>query len=592
MKQTTCYLLLTMLMSIFGVKTFAYDIAVENVDGITIFYNYINDGKELEVNSFKPGYEDSISLRIPELVTYMDRSRKVTSIGRGAFENCSNLYSVSIPNSINCIGEYAFDGCSGLKKVIIGDIATWCGISFNSNPLNYAQHLYSDENTEITELVIPNSVTCIGDNSFSGCAGIKSITIPSSVNSIGNYSFKGCTGLTSLIIPNSVTSIGSNSFENCTGLISVSLPNNVTIIKAKTFKGCKGLLSVTIPNSVTEIGRDAFDECYDLKKVIIPDLEAWCRINFENPFSNPIYCANHIYYNENTEISDLNIPNGISSINKYAFYRCNSITSVVIPNSVTFIGEGAFWWCESLKSLTIGEKATSISKEAFANCDLTNVISLIKEPHKIETNTFSKNAFYNATLLVPEGTIDKYKATEGWKNFVWIEESNGSPNDPITPTCETPTINYNNGVLTFYCATEGATCVSSISDSDISSYTTNEVQLNITYNISVYALKEGYNNSEMVTATLCWIDANPKTEGISNSVNQIKANAVLVQSNDGKITISGAEDDTIVSVYGINGIQAGTGICKNGQAIINTNLSLGDIGIIKLGEKTIKIIIK
>jgi hypothetical protein len=252
MKQITIYLLLTILMSIFGVKTFAYDIAVENADGITIYYNYINDGKELEVISFKPGYEDSISLRIPESVTYMERSRKVTSIGRGAFGDFTSLYSLSIPNSINCIGEYAFSGCNGLKKVIIGDIATWCGIRFNSNPLNYAQHLYSDENTEITELVIPNSVTCIGDNSFSGCVGIKSITIPSSVNSIGNYSFKGCTGLTSLFIPNSVTSIGSNSFENCTSLISVSLPN-VTKIMAKTFKGCKGLVSVTIPNSVTTI---------------------------------------------------------------------------------------------------------------------------------------------------------------------------------------------------------------------------------------------------------------------------------------------------------------------------------------------------
>ena len=144
----------------------AYDIAVENSDGITIYYNYINSGTELEVTYKSSKYSDRYSaavIHIPEEVTYMSRTRKVTGIGGGAFGS-SSLTSVTIPNSVTSIGDGAFGGCSGLKKVIVKDIAAWCAISFNdynNNPLVYAHHIYSDENTEITDLVIPNSVTTI-----------------------------------------------------------------------------------------------------------------------------------------------------------------------------------------------------------------------------------------------------------------------------------------------------------------------------------------------------------------------------------------------------------------------------------------------
>ena len=113
----------------------------------------------------------------------------VTSIGDGAFWGCSGLTSVTIPNSVTSIGEIAFSGCSGLQKVIVPDIAAWCGISFGDNPLYYANHIYSDENTEIKDLVIPNSVTSIGRGAFRYCSDLTSVTIPNSVTSIGGGAF-------------------------------------------------------------------------------------------------------------------------------------------------------------------------------------------------------------------------------------------------------------------------------------------------------------------------------------------------------------------------------------------------------------------
>ena len=246
----------------------AHDIEVQNGDGVTIYYNYVNNGTELEV-TFRGTYssyynEYSGNVVIPEEVTYMNRTRRVTSIGESAFYYCGGLTSVTIPNSVTRIGGYAFYVCSNLKIVIVSDIAAWCGISFGngySNPLSYAHHLYSDENTKITDLIIPNSVTSIGDDAFYGCSGLASVTIPNSVTSIGESAFDGCSGLTSVTIPNSVTSIGTGAFNVCSGLTSVTIGNSVTSMGAFAFARCSGLTSVTIPNSVTSIADDAFYGC-------------------------------------------------------------------------------------------------------------------------------------------------------------------------------------------------------------------------------------------------------------------------------------------------------------------------------------------
>ena len=576
MKHVKLTFLLTILISMVGAKAYAgyaYDIAVQNADGVTIYYKYINDATELEV-TFEGRYDNTNeifnhykgNIVIPDEVTYMNRTRKVTSIGTYAFYNSYGLTSITIPNSVTTIGSYAFynsygltsitipnsvttigesafedctgltsvtignsvtsiersafKGCNKLEKVIVSDIAAWCSIKFeyyqDSNPLCYAHHLYSDENTEIKDLIIPNSVTSIGNYAFYKCSGLTSVTIPNSVTTIGNLAFDECTGLTSVIIPNSVTSIGNYAFSFCTGLTSV-----------------------TIPNSVTSIG-------------------------------------------------------------SYAFEYCTGLTSVIIPNSVTTIGSEAFYCCRGLTSVTIGSGVTRIGERAFSEVDIPTIISLIENPFKIYGKSsnnyyriFSLNTFNNATLYVPKGTIDKYKATDGWKDFAFIEEGTGGGETPPTPqTCEKPTIGYQEGKLIFTCATDGATCYYSITDSDIKAGNENEVQLTATYNISVFAAKTGCQNSETATATLCWIDVAPKTEGITNGVAEIPANAVLIQTVGGAINVQGVDDGTQIQVYSINGTQAGTAISQHGVATINTSLQSGSVAIVKIGDRGVKVVLK
>ena len=155
-----------------------------------------------------------------------------------------------------------------------------------------------------------------------------------------------------------------------------------------------------------------------------------------------------------------------------------------------------------------------------------------------------------------------------------------------------PQISYSDGKLVFYSDTEDANFISSITDADIKTYTENTIQLSATYTINVYAAKTGFENSDVATATLCWIDVDPRTEGITNSVAQIPSKAVLIQSDNGHIHISGIDDYTRVYAYATNGQQMGTAISHNGYANITTNIKSGDIAIVKIGDRSFKVIVK
>lgn len=186
----------------------------------------------------------------------------------------------------------------------------------------------------------------------------RKFTIPDSVTCIGDAAFASCSELTSVIIPGSVTSIGGCAFEDCSRLTSVTIPNSVTRIGNCAFSGCSSLANVTIGSGVTTIGSSAFSRCNRLTGVYINDLSAWCKIEFDSSSSNPLYYAKNLYLN-NELVTDLVIPDGVTSIGNYAFQYYRRLTSVTIPDSVTSIGGAAFVCC-TLTSKQANYKAFQI----------------------------------------------------------------------------------------------------------------------------------------------------------------------------------------------------------------------------------------
>ena len=400
----------------------------------------------------------------------------VTGIGDYAFNQCSNLISLSIGKNVMKIGTAAFTGCSSLTSVAL-----------NSNTITGSAYTKDSDlstifGSQIAEYKIGDEVTNIGKYAFCNCTGLTSVTIPSSVTSIGAYAFSGCTSLTSVTIPSSVTSIGAYAFSGCTGLSAVHIndiavwcgisfastranplyrakhlymedkeitdliiPEGVSSISSYAFEGCESLKSVTIPNSVTSIGYSAFSGCTGLTAVHINDIAAWCRISFNYEIYldvNPLYHAKHLYMN-GKEITELIIPEGVTSIGNLAFYNCTGLTSVTIPNSVTSIGNNAFYNCSSLTSVTIGNSVTSIGGYAFASCKgLKSIYNYCKTPAQLGAETFKDLGKYACILYVLAESVDLYKSSESaWKNFFYYIKPIGAESATTESLQVTPTEN-------------------------------------------------------------------------------------------------------------------------------------------------------
>ena len=326
-----------------------------------------------------------------ELITDLVIPEGATVIPDYAFYYCDDITSISLPEGVTSIGSYAFQYCTSLTDIHLANVSSWCNIEFKDsgahplrcNSLNKNLFL-SDE--LITELVIPEGVTAIPDYAFSHCDDIKSVTLSEGLTSIGSYAFMYCTSLTSANLSEGVTSIGSSAFQNCTNLTSISLPE-----------------------SLTSIGSHAFMYCTSLTDIHLANVSSWCNIKFYEGFKEeytyPLRCntlKKNLYLGEEL-ITDLVVPEGVTTIPNYAFYYCDDITSVTLPESLTSIGSSAFYGCYSMTDIHIA----SIS--SWFNIEFKD-----RDAHPLRCNSLNKDLFFGdkliTDLVIPEGvaTIPNY----------------------------------------------------------------------------------------------------------------------------------------------------------------------------------------
>ncbi|MBR6917448.1 MAG: leucine-rich repeat protein, partial [Clostridia bacterium] len=285
------------------------------------------------------------------------------SIGNDVFYDCSKLTTITIPDSVTSIGVQAFSGCNSLQYNEY-DNAKYLG-----NDSNPYVALIKAKSKDFTTCSINDNTRVIAYNAFSQCKSLSSITIPDSVTSIGYDAFNGCSSLTSINIPDNVTSIGSNAFNGCSSLTSITIPDSVTSIGEYVFYNCSSLKSVEIGNSVTSIGDGAFNHCSKLESITVSSgnkkyhSSGNCLIDTETKTLIK-GCRTSVIPNDGS----------VTSIGYSAFSDCSQLTSITIPGGVTSIGSTAFFGCSSLASITIPDSVTSIGSSAFYGCSsLTSV---------------------------------------------------------------------------------------------------------------------------------------------------------------------------------------------------------------------------
>ncbi len=387
----------------------AYDFQHEK-----LYYNIVDKEKFLVEVAHVCDYGDDkynkyrhlTSVTVPATIKMFGTTYTVVGIAKKAFCHCTNLRTITLPNTIeyvefwaflntgvyennsywsngilyinNClidvrdfvsgkvtirngtkaIAEDAFSGCSSLTSVIIPSSVTSIGknafsgcsslksVTINSNAIANSYKLRSIFGEQVTEYIIGNSVTGIGDEAFGYCNALTSITIGSSVKSIGKLAFRFCSSLNSIVVEGGNTAFDSR--ENCNAIIETA--TNTLIA------GCRNTI---IPNGVKSIGDHAFYNRGSLKSVIIP--------------ASVTSIGDSVFYGCES-LTSVTIPDGVTSIGDQAFYYCESLTSVTIPVGVTSIGEKMFYNCKSLKSVTIPSSVTSIGEQAFDGCwSLTNI---------------------------------------------------------------------------------------------------------------------------------------------------------------------------------------------------------------------------
>ena len=411
-------------------------------------------------------------------LTSIEIKNSVKTIEYAAFRNCVALRNIEIGNSVEIIGNGAFDGCESLTSIEIG------------NSVKTIEYGAFRNCVALSNVEIGNSVEIIGNEVFHGCDALNSIVSKAVTppvcgwNTFDQSSYQnaelqvpyGCkdayansevwknfknigiegtefiNGLGYLIIDEEAKTCTLVDGGQATG--DVVIPEKVMIkgseytvteIGDGTFGSCKGLTGIEIPNSVITIGKNTFYDCNNLTKVEISDIEAWCKIEFANEYSNPLWIAHHLYLNGN-EITELTIPETVSEIKDYAFVGCSGLTNVDIPNSVTIIsdfafglctgltniqipnsvttiGRGAFFVCEGLTNVVISESVTTIEEQAFDECiSLTSVICKANIPPLCGNGAFGQTTYQIAELQVPYGCKDAYTTADVWKNFQNIVE--------------------------------------------------------------------------------------------------------------------------------------------------------------------------
>ena len=386
----------------------------------------------------KPKDKNAIgtTVDIPEDVNGL----KVVEIAKEAFDGCSKLEAVDIPNSVKAIGKSAFRSCFGLKKVKFSTGLTTIGesaflnchlkaVDFPNGLTRIGGSAFNNCNN-LTEVKFPSGVQTIGNGAFQDCDRLKEVSISSSVREIGDFAFSECKKLTEFKVEEknaSYSQVGGVLFrKDMDTLVSYpgkrtgdyKIPSSVKGIKAGAFYGCSGLTAVTIPGSVTKIGGRAFENCSSLTEVTIP-----------GSVTAIVWGA---FYGC-SGLTKVTIPSSVTAIEWAAFYECRGLTEVTIPSSVTEIAEMAFQNCRRLKAIYwLADADCNVGDDAFLG--IASSATLYVRQDERSAIRVNGKTWWNVVSQIVEGYEVTFQDGNGHTLGEQLVKPNGTAIEPTAPT--------------------------------------------------------------------------------------------------------------------------------------------------------------
>lgn len=363
---------------------------------------------------------------------------------------------------------------------------------------------------------------------------IKTLTVDND-GELADHVFSYCSNMKSATLGQKVSAIGSHAFQGCSLIETIDIPDIVPVLNVYTFADCVSLKEIKIKPLMTDIKNSVFYNCSRLTKVIIADSETVLNLGsnqsgndrYKYDYGNPlfsscpldtVYIGRNIDYNtsstygyspfyRNTSLRAVKITDEETEISENEFYGCTNLQRVVIGDGVTKIDKWAFSDCSSLKFFAFGNHVESIEKEAFSDCaSVIEISSKAAAPPFCGSQALDDINKWECKLYVPEGSAEAYQTADQWKDFFFTETGEGTAGQDGGGTgnlkkIETPTITIDGDKLSFACQTEGVVFHYSISSIDVQNGVANkDVELTRKYSITVYATKDGYNDSAIAKA--------------------------------------------------------------------------------------------
>ncbi len=354
---------------------------------------------------------------IPETVTYEGVAYVVTEIGHLAFRRCSGLEGVvEIPGTVKIIGEQAFYNCTGLtglalpeglleiQEFAFGNCTGLTGtLVFPSTMTHVKYGAFANCAGFSGDLILPNSVVEVGNTIYPGYLNMPEsvstfadcfdhLVLSQSLDTIGPRCFAGCTRLTGdLVLPTGLKAVYAYAFQGCTGLTGLMINDALTSIGSFAFSGCSGIRgTVTIPENVG-VGMAAFEWCSGIEELVLPH-----HIVFQ---SNP---DKGYVFQGCTSLTELDIPEGWTRIEKSSFAMCSNLLSVHLPESLTIIDGSSFSECTSLSEINIPEGVTEIGIGAFSKCSSLTHVELPASLRTLGGQSFADCTSLSGILVVPD----------------------------------------------------------------------------------------------------------------------------------------------------------------------------------------------